>query len=53
MTTDEGDAVHPERLLGAAFEPLVSLSVALILYGAGSASSLRTGAVTCCSPPVR
>jgi NhaP-type Na+/H+ or K+/H+ antiporter len=28
------DLVHPEQLLGAAFEPLVSLSVAIILYDA-------------------
>jgi NhaP-type Na+/H+ or K+/H+ antiporter len=31
LTTD----VNPERLLGPAFEPLVSLSVAVILYDAG------------------
>ncbi|GCB47490.1 MULTISPECIES: cation:proton antiporter [Actinomycetes] len=29
------DDIHPDRLLGAAFEPLVSLSVAMILYDAG------------------
>ncbi|MER5225588.1 cation:proton antiporter [Streptomyces flaveus] len=29
------DDIHPDRLLGAAFEPLVSLSVAVILYDAG------------------
>jgi NhaP-type Na+/H+ or K+/H+ antiporter len=33
LTTD----VNPERLLGAAFQPLVSLAVALILYDAGLA----------------
>ena len=32
MTTD----VNPQRLLGAAFQPLVSLSVAVILYDAGT-----------------
>ncbi|MEV0688619.1 sodium:proton antiporter [Streptomyces sp. NPDC050388] len=29
------DDIHPDRLLGAAFEPLVSLAVAVILYEAG------------------
>ena len=29
------DTVHPDQLLGPAFEPLVSLSVAVILYDAG------------------
>lgn len=29
--------VNPERLLGAAFQPLVSLAVALILYDSGLA----------------
>ncbi|KUO10793.1 cation:proton antiporter [Streptomyces sp. DSM 15324] len=29
------DDIHPDRLLGAAFQPLVSLAVALILYDAG------------------
>ncbi|MFF0449953.1 hypothetical protein ACFYT4_26700 [Streptomyces sp. NPDC004609] len=29
------DDVNPERLLGAAFSPLVSLAVAVILYDAG------------------
>jgi NhaP-type Na+/H+ or K+/H+ antiporter len=33
LTTD----VNPERLLGAAFQPLVSLAVAVILYDAGLA----------------
>ena len=33
LTTD----VHPERLLGAAFQPLVSLAVAVILYDSGLA----------------
>ncbi len=33
--------VNPERLLGAAFEPLVSLSVAVILYDAGLGLDLR------------
>lgn len=37
MTTD----VDPERLLGAAFQPLVSLSVAVILYDAGLGLDLR------------
>jgi NhaP-type Na+/H+ or K+/H+ antiporter len=37
LTTD----VNPERLLGAAFEPLVSLSVAVILYDAGLGLDLR------------
>ena len=37
LTTD----VNPERLLGAAFEPLVSLSVAVILYDAGLSLDLR------------
>src|SRR5215831_7715727 len=31
LTTD----VNPERLLGAAFQPLVSLAVAVILYDSG------------------
>jgi NhaP-type Na+/H+ or K+/H+ antiporter len=31
LTTD----VHPERLLGSAFQPLVSLAVAVILYDSG------------------
>src|SRR5215510_14814575 len=29
------DTVHPDRLLGPAFQPLVSLAVAVILYDAG------------------
>ena len=33
--------VNPERLLGPAFEPLVSLSVAVILYDAGLSLDLR------------
>ena len=33
LTTD----VNPERLLGPAFQPLVSLAVAVILYDAGLA----------------
>ena len=37
MTTD----VNPQRLLGAAFQPLVSLSVAVILYNAGLGLDLR------------
>jgi len=37
ITTD----VNPERLLGAAFQPLVSLSVAVILYDAGLGLDLR------------
>jgi NhaP-type Na+/H+ or K+/H+ antiporter len=36
LTTD----VNPERLLGAAFQPLVSLAVAVILYDAGLALNL-------------
>lgn len=35
------DSVHPDRLLGAAFQPLVSLAVALILYDAGLGLDLR------------
>jgi NhaP-type Na+/H+ or K+/H+ antiporter len=37
LTTD----VNPGRLLGPAFEPLVSLSVAVILYDAGLGLDLR------------
>jgi NhaP-type Na+/H+ or K+/H+ antiporter len=37
LTTD----VNPEHLLGPAFEPLVSLSVAVILYDAGLGLELR------------
>jgi hypothetical protein len=37
LTTD----INPERLLGPAFEPLVSLSVAVILYDAGLGLDLR------------
>ena len=33
--------INPEQLLGAAFEPLVSLSVAVILYDAGLGLDLR------------
>jgi NhaP-type Na+/H+ or K+/H+ antiporter len=36
ITTD----INPERLLGAAFQPLVSLAVAVILYDAGLALDL-------------
>ena len=36
LTTD----VNPQRLLGAAFQPLVSLAVAVILYDAGLALNL-------------
>ncbi|MGW1025315.1 cation:proton antiporter [Streptomyces sp. NPDC002577] len=35
------DDVDPDRLLGAAFQPLVSLSVAVILYDAGLGLDLR------------
>ncbi|MHB9855112.1 cation:proton antiporter [Streptomyces krungchingensis] len=35
------DVVHPDRLLGEAFSPLVSLSVAIILYDAGLGLDLR------------
>lgn len=35
------DNVHPERLLGGAFSPLVSLAVAVILYDAGLGLDLR------------
>jgi NhaP-type Na+/H+ or K+/H+ antiporter len=37
LTTD----VNPQRLLGPAFEPLVSLSVAVILYDAGLSLDMR------------
>src|ERR1700749_79130 len=37
ITTD----VNPQRLLGAAFQPLVSLAVAVILYAAGLSLDLR------------
>ncbi len=37
LTTD----VNPDKLLGPAFEPLVSLSVAVILYDAGLSLDLR------------
>lgn len=33
--------VNPEKLLGPAFQPLVSLAVALILYDAGLSLDLR------------
>src|SRR5512145_2393178 len=35
------DAVVPDKLLGPAFEPLVSLAVAVILYDAGLSLDLR------------
>ncbi|MFI0712915.1 cation:proton antiporter [Streptomyces inhibens] len=35
------EAVHPDKLVGPAFSPLVSLSVALILYDAGLGLDLR------------
>ncbi|MFE0510051.1 cation:proton antiporter [Streptomyces sp. NPDC058964] len=35
------DVVHPDKLVGPAFSPLVSLSVALILYDAGLGLDLR------------
>ena len=35
------DDVHPDRLLGSAFSPLVSLAVAVILYDAGLELDLR------------
>ena len=35
------DVVHPDQLLGPAFEPLVSLAVAVILYEAGLGLNLR------------
>src|SRR5215831_15337097 len=38
LTTD----VNPDRLLGAAFQPLVSLAVAVILYDSGLALKLGT-----------
>jgi NhaP-type Na+/H+ or K+/H+ antiporter len=38
ITTD----VNPQRLLGAAFQPLVSLAVAVILYDAGMSLDLRS-----------
>ena len=34
--------VNPEKLLGPAFQPLVSVSVAVILYDAGLALDLAT-----------
>src|ERR1700704_1486234 len=37
VTTD----VNPQRLFGAAFQPLVSLSVAVILYDAGLGLDMR------------
>ena len=37
LTTD----VNPQRLLGAAFQPLVSLAVAVILYDAGLSLDMR------------
>jgi len=33
--------VNPQRLLGAAFQPLVSLAVAVMLYDAGPSLDLR------------
>jgi NhaP-type Na+/H+ or K+/H+ antiporter len=35
------DDINPDHLLGAAFQPLVSLAVALILFDAGVGSDLR------------
>ncbi|MFC9330414.1 cation:proton antiporter [Kitasatospora sp. NPDC057015] len=35
------DTVHPDQILGAAFSPLVSLAVAVILYDAGLGLDLR------------
>ena len=35
------DVVHPDQLLGAAFQPLISLAVAIILYDAGLGLDLR------------
>ncbi|GIH05031.1 cation:proton antiporter [Rhizocola hellebori] len=35
------DTIHPDLLLGAAFQPLVSLAVAVILYDAGLTLELR------------
>lgn len=35
------DDIHPDRLLGAAFEPLVGLAVAVILYDAALGLDLR------------
>ncbi|GGT24236.1 sodium:proton antiporter [Streptomyces kurssanovii] len=35
------DVIHPDKLLGPAFSPLVSLSVAVILYDAGLGLDLR------------
>jgi NhaP-type Na+/H+ or K+/H+ antiporter len=35
------DDVHPDQLLGAAFQPLVGLAVAVILYDAGLGLDLR------------
>jgi NhaP-type Na+/H+ or K+/H+ antiporter len=35
------DDINPNRLLGAAFQPLVSLAVAVILYDAGLGLDLR------------
>ncbi|MEU6851638.1 cation:proton antiporter [Actinacidiphila alni] len=35
------DTVHPDRLLGDAFAPLVSLAVAVVLYDAGLGLDLR------------
>jgi NhaP-type Na+/H+ or K+/H+ antiporter len=35
------DAINPDHLLGAAFQPLVSLAVALILFDAGVGLDLR------------
>ena len=42
LTTD----VNPQRLLGPAFEPLVSLSVAVILYDAGLTSICASSRAT-------
>src|SRR5689334_6268464 len=35
------DVVHPDQLLGPAFQPLVSVAVGLILYDAGLGLDLR------------
>lgn len=35
------DDIHPDRILGPAFSPLVSLAVAVILYDAGLGLDLR------------
>src|SRR5262245_63932980 len=35
------DDIHPDKLLGSLFEPLVSLSVAIILFDSGLGLDLR------------